>query len=141
MATSLSHCIFSVYCCRSFSANFESHEWRECLARPSLPYVLQILTGLCQNHHSTQVRPGTMANALLLFASTTSYHTPLRLPSVMGSLTLTIFPPRFIPSLMCTILPSPHLPSLLPSHSASWLMSPHSCMCWSRSPPQSTLAQ
>lgn len=33
----------------------EADVWKEFLARPSLPYVLRLLSGLCKGHKSTQV--------------------------------------------------------------------------------------
>lgn len=32
----------------------ESSEWQKCLALPSIPYVLRMLTGLCKQHTPTQ---------------------------------------------------------------------------------------
>ena len=61
---SLVYLILSLICfgCSSLSVNmnFESPAWRECLARPSLSYVLKILTGLCTSHHPTQVSGETV---------------------------------------------------------------------------------
>jgi len=34
----------------------EADVWKEFLARPSLPYVLRLLSGLCKGHVNTQVR-------------------------------------------------------------------------------------
>ena len=34
----------------------EADVWKEFLARPSLPYVLRLLSGLCKGHRNTQVR-------------------------------------------------------------------------------------
>lgn len=34
----------------------EADVWKEFLARPSLPYVLRLLSGLCKGHSNTQVR-------------------------------------------------------------------------------------
>lgn len=115
----------SVCCCRSY-ADFESHQWRECLASPSLPYVLQILTGLCQNHHTTQVS-SPLAKVESTVALCLLPPSPSRIP-----------PHHFLPFLHCIPFTSP---TLLPPHSASWLMSPHNCMCWSRSHQLSTLGQ
>lgn len=33
----------------------DSESWKEFISKPSLPYVLRILTGLCRGHDSTQV--------------------------------------------------------------------------------------
>ena len=33
----------------------EADVWKEFLARPSLPYVLRLLSGLCKGHSNTQV--------------------------------------------------------------------------------------
>ena len=34
----------------------EADVWKEFLARPSLPYVLRLLSGLCKGHANTQVQ-------------------------------------------------------------------------------------
>lgn len=39
----------------------EADVWKEFLARPSLPYVLRLLTGLCKGHETTQILVGESA--------------------------------------------------------------------------------
>ncbi|XP_068695175.1 E3 ubiquitin-protein ligase UBR4-like isoform X2 [Montipora foliosa] len=39
----------------------EADVWKEFLARPSLPYVLRLLTGLCKGHETTQILVGKTA--------------------------------------------------------------------------------
>lgn len=39
----------------SFSVTLDSPEWKEYVSQHSLPYVLKMLNGLCQNHSKTQV--------------------------------------------------------------------------------------
>jgi len=51
--------------CICYSKEFESSEWKDCISRPSLPYVLKILTGLAQHHTQTQV---TVDHLSVLFA-------------------------------------------------------------------------
>ena len=33
----------------------DAEDWKDFLAKPSLPYVLRLLTGLCVGHTKTQV--------------------------------------------------------------------------------------
>ena len=44
----LPHCIIPV--CRT-----DSEVWKDFLARPSLSYILRLLTGVCDGHEATQV--------------------------------------------------------------------------------------
>ena len=48
----------------------EADVWKEFLARPSLPYVLRLLTGLCKGHETTQVR---QLQTIQIFISLSSY--------------------------------------------------------------------
>eukprot|EP00794_Sanderia_malayensis_P006454 gene6454-7186_t len=53
---------------KSFSASgiLDANRWKEMLARPALPYVLKILTGLVTGHSATQDLVGTEENIALL---------------------------------------------------------------------------
>ena len=93
-----------VWCCRSY-ADFESHQWRECLASPSLPYVLQILTGLCQNHHTTQVSRPTPKEEPTVALCLTHLHLPLTSLPITSFHSYTVSPSPPPPSFPLTAPP------------------------------------
>lgn len=58
MSKGSDHQFFDFFILLFFSkANLlEADVWKEFLARPSLPYVLRLLSGLCKGHANTQVQ-------------------------------------------------------------------------------------